>query len=321
MQTASFTKFVEGGSGLIGVKHNATLTNFRITEHALQSKDGTKFPTALFLAYHIAVTDQGVDPEYRESDQYARIGNVPAVRTAQLGEAPDPRRTQPSGFYASADGENPAVTGGFVILDGESGIWAGAEAAIFLSELESLAKAAGYEEQYAAAISKGIGGLDGISVFLDTKTKPKSKKKQQEEALTGKVDQERSVIIATKVNRWPWEAQTAAPAVAPAVAPAIAAAAPAPAPAPVAAPAATAAAAGEDFDLLAVGYIKQAATEAGGVIPRGEVMVKVFSATASLDGAKRSQVMQLIQAPNWLESQAAAGRLLIDPNGNVMVLV
>lgn len=310
MQTASLTKFVEGGSGLIGVKHNATLTQLRFTEHALQSKDGQKFPTALFLAYHISVTDQGVDPEYAESDQYARVGNLPVARVMELGEAPDPNRsaTQQGGFRASLDGESPAPSGPFVVLDGESGIWKGAEASMFLQELQNLAIAAGYEEQYVAAVSRGINSLDGISVFLDTKTKPKSKKKQQEEALTGKKDQERSVIVPTKVNRWPWEA--ASPAAAPAAPAAVASA-----------PAAAAAPAGEDFDALAVSSIKQAAAPTGGTINRNALLTAVFTATASLDGARRGQVMQRLQQPGWLESQATAGKLIIDPAGNVMVLV
>lgn len=315
--TASLHKFVQGGGGLIGVKQNCVLTNFRVLEHRLVDSQGKAYPTNTFVGFDIDVEDEGVPDDRRHSEQFLQVGRLPLWRVQQIGETPDDNALKyPGGILPSMDGENPATAGPFVILDGEKGIFSGSEWAIFETELQGLAKQAGVDEQYFNGLdSKGVAALNGIRVFLDTKAKPKSKKKAQEEELSGKKSQERTVIVAAKVNQWPWEASGSKPAAAASAAssstakqPAPAASQPTPAPAP--------AAVSSDNKQLAVQWVQKV----GGAAPNNTVAVKdlvtsVFKMmnAEGADGATKAKVMTLINNRENVLAWAAEGHFIHDP--------
>ena len=344
-----------GGGSLTGVKHNCRLTGFAVVEHALVRKDKKteaiieKYPTNCFLKYEINVLDPVEDGEPAHGEQFAQIGNLPLWRLSQLNEPPDAKRNlkYPGGYLPSKDNETPTSTtaelgsGPFVVFDGVSDIYEGAEGSLFLAELQSLAGAAGFEDQYLERLDKmGVAAFDGIEVMLDTKTKPKGKKAAADPAA-----KDRSVIVAVRVNKWPWESgvQTTASAAAaanapsvPVVAGAFPAAVPTPAvvpsaaaplaaqPQPAVAPPAAAPAAGAlDYDALTIERIKLVARENSNMVPAAELLTKIWALVqkdTTIDAPTRMQVMQRVNNPQWVKGAADAGHFLQDASGMIMVV-
>lgn len=329
-----------GGGGLVGVGKNCRLTGFAVVEHELVKKDKKtdqiieRFGHNCFLTYTINVLDPVEDGAPSSAEQYAQIGRLPLWRLQQIGEPGDPKF--PGGYLPSADNETPAARGPFVILDGQSDIWQGAEASMFLVELQGLATAAGFEDQYLDRLDKlGVAGFDGIEVVLNTKTKPKGKK-----AAADPNSKDRSVIIVERVAKWPWEngvQTTSTPAAAasasskPVVPSGFPAAVPTPAAVPVAAPPAVAsnqsqpaAATATDADATTIDRIKRVVSAEGGQLARKDLTGKVFAATSDLKGVERSAVMQRVNEAtdmgrNWLQQAAAAGHFLLDDT-SIMVI-
>lgn len=326
-----------GGGSLTGVKHNCRLTGFAAVEHALTIKDKKtqavteKFPTNCFLRYEINVLDPVEADEPAHGEQFAQIGNLPIWRLSELNEPPDAKRNlkYPGGYLPSMDAATPSTSGPFIIFDGVSDIYEGADGAIFLGELESLATAAGFEDQYLERLNRmGLTSLDGIEVMLDTKAKPKGKA-----AAADPNSKNKSVIVAVKVNKWPWESgvQTTATAAAAANAPSVPVV---PGPFPVAvptpgviAPVPTAPTVAvpptADFDSIAVERIKLVARANANMIPGSELLTKVWGnvqTDSTLEAAIRMQIMQRVNNPAWVAAQATAGHFLQDASGMIMVV-
>lgn len=363
--TANLFEGVKAKSGgLIGVKHNCRLT-FQVEEKALEKKDKAtgaviqRWNTNCVVAITIAVLDPGVDPEYANTVQYLTVGRVPLWRTQQLGETPETNQVKfPGGFGPSPDGEQYSTAGPFVRIEDEDGIYENAEWMLFVRELMNIASSQGQLDALKNALTtQGVYGINSIEVFLDEMAKPKGKKATKtaaEAAAAGKeADKERTVIVPTRVNKWPWAAASAQPiAAAPAVVAPGPVAAPAIAPAPVAvaavatpqvvapavvpqvvnaaapvnvAPAAAQPSAAVDYDALAIEWIRRiGAASPNNTIPSQQDLVnRTFAETGkagAIEPAARTQVMTRINNPAWIQSAAAAGHFLVDPSGAIMVV-
>lgn len=371
MATGSLYTYVKGGGGLIGVKHNCRLT-FNLEEHGFEKKDKVSgavvetWNAFCAAAISIEVLDP-VDPEYSKTVQYLQVGRLPLWRTQQRIQqgldrkpADEMQLKYPGGMLPSNDGgETPSTAGPFLHLDGENGIYEGSEWAIFETALREIANASGQMDAYKEALDKkGVHGLNGLEAYIDEKAKPKKQKAGVPAAAQiQKADErEKTVIVPTRVLRWPWEpanqaSQSSSPGVqvpAPqAVQAPVAVAAqaaptqtvtpivpttPPPTTQPVAAAPAQPSQPGQpDFDALAIEWVLKAGQASGGTIKDKAALVNfVFNETGKpgvlqdIGGVKagsvRVGIMQRLNKPEWVQAAADAGHFLVAPDGSIMVL-
>lgn len=311
MQGANLLEFGSGG-GFIGDGKDVIFQDVKFAEHSFEKKDKASgavletYEPGCMLVTKFEIEDPD-DDNSRFGDQILPVGNLPGSRLDELGF--NWRRDRPggaAGYRPSADNENPAEEGGFLVLDGAKDIWAKSAYAQFMDEIIGLAKGAGVVEKLANLIaSEGVSGLAGLRCKLGMKALPKSKAKAADPT-----SKDKHILVPTEINAWPWEAKKSA-GKGTAAKPAAAKAAPKAA-AKASAPAAAESTSGNgnDYEAIAIERVQQAITEAGGTLARKALVQNVFRLTAKDGGPDvRSAIAKVVNSEEFLNAQSGSSWL------------
>lgn len=314
MQTISLFDFGSGGGGIYGDSRDATLNNWRFIEHGFTklSRDRStvekEYPPSCMLAVDIYAdrTDEDSDDYPESATQYWPVGQLPLSRLIELGWASKLapadmqwRQKDPGGYRPSADGENGAESGGFVVADGKTEIRPGAPYSQLFGELKALlGNTPGGEQFRDRGQALGVAAFNGMRAHLSIKALPKSNRVLDLERLTGQQEQAKTIIVPVSILTLPWMGEPGQPAAAATKPAAKRAAKPA-----VAGPATPTAVfapdsamsdadieAGKADDLVA-GYVQQVIIDAGGKIKRELMPSKLIAITAK-EGSRRTPIMR-----------------------------